>query len=381
MTEELERNPEVERHIHVEVWADTETGEQEFWEIVTDGYGQVLDRYPVDPVFNVKPSWPDSEFHRLDHLVGQPPTPPIIEGVLYENSLSTLFAPFDSGKSFVALDIALHIANGKSWAGRDVQQGWVAYLLAEGQRSFGKRALAWQEHHGGSLENVAILGKTFNMRDNIERGDVEYQVKKVMEFYEKPPILVIIDPLIEYMGSESDSDSRSMNQFREQMRKVRDNLGCAIMIVTHTAREDTTHERGSTVLGGAMDTRIKVRPTFEKKQLVRVKLTCEKQKDEERFEDIVFATPIVETSSGKTLILKHQTIDTALEDVDDAPSMTVQRQSDMLKILRFEGSLAPQKWLELSEMPKSTFYKYARQLVQEGLVRKVGDSYVPVDDE
>ncbi|MEO7650574.1 MAG: AAA family ATPase, partial [Bryobacteraceae bacterium] len=52
----------------------------------------------------------------------------IIEDVIVEGDLVSLFGPSGGGKSFVAIDIGMAIARGVDWNGKETQQGPVVYI-------------------------------------------------------------------------------------------------------------------------------------------------------------------------------------------------------------------------------------------------------------
>ena len=49
------------------------------------------------------------------------------------------------GATVTAIDLALHVALGREWQGRDVKPGPVVYVAAEGQRGIAKRIEAWKQ--------------------------------------------------------------------------------------------------------------------------------------------------------------------------------------------------------------------------------------------
>ena len=56
----------------------------------------------------------------------------MVKGWLGRNCLSMLYGPSNAGKTFVALDLAMHVASGKPWRGYRVNGGSVLYIAAEG---------------------------------------------------------------------------------------------------------------------------------------------------------------------------------------------------------------------------------------------------------
>ena len=45
-----------------------------------------------------------------------------------------LYGPSAVGKSFIAIDLSMHIATGRDWQGHHTQNGFVLYVAAEGGR-------------------------------------------------------------------------------------------------------------------------------------------------------------------------------------------------------------------------------------------------------
>ena len=58
-----------------------------------------------------------------------------IKGLLPRTGLACIFGASGSGKTFLALDIACHIATGMSWGERKTAQGVVIYIAAESPAS------------------------------------------------------------------------------------------------------------------------------------------------------------------------------------------------------------------------------------------------------
>src|SRR5919199_5638859 len=67
-----------------------------------------------------------------------------VDGLLHRNTLALLAGPESTFKSFVALDLALSVAGGQPWQGREVHQGPVVYISAEGSAGLRNRLEAWE---------------------------------------------------------------------------------------------------------------------------------------------------------------------------------------------------------------------------------------------
>src|SRR5215469_13752528 len=67
----------------------------------------------------------------------------LVKGLLASNGLAVIWGPPKCYKSFLALDLALHIALGREYRGHKVQQASVIYIALEGQSGFPARIEAF----------------------------------------------------------------------------------------------------------------------------------------------------------------------------------------------------------------------------------------------
>ena len=76
-------------------------------------------------------------------------SPDLINGVLPSGAIRVLTGAPGAGKSFVALDWAMHIAAGIGWLRGNAQEPrTVVYIVGEGWSAFGDRIEQWEEYHG-----------------------------------------------------------------------------------------------------------------------------------------------------------------------------------------------------------------------------------------
>jgi AAA domain len=72
-----------------------------------------------------------------------PPPAPLVEGWLFRDSVAWLHGKPGHFKTFVAVDLACCVAAGVPWHGREVKQGTVLYVAAEGVSGMADRIDAW----------------------------------------------------------------------------------------------------------------------------------------------------------------------------------------------------------------------------------------------
>ena len=78
------------------------------------------------------PARPDNPIRILNYQqMMQMPAPAwLIEGILPERALTLMFGTSNSFKSFLAVDMACHIATNRNWHGQAIKPGPVVYIAA-----------------------------------------------------------------------------------------------------------------------------------------------------------------------------------------------------------------------------------------------------------
>ena len=203
----------------------------------------------------------------------RPPLPWLVRRILPQRSLGGLYGPGGSFKSFVALDLALHVANGRPvWGGENiVGHGPVIYASSDG--SIEPRVRAWEALNGPVSDLFALLdGLNLNDVDGILRAVEE--IEQVAEGWEASPMLLIVDTLHSSSGGADENSARDMGQIVEALKGLRARLKCAILLIHHTPK-GSSDWRGSQAVYWALDTGLKIRPDGN----LAATITVDRQKD------------------------------------------------------------------------------------------------------
>ncbi len=214
----------------------------------------------------------------LNELSQMPPPVPLVDGLLFKNTLVNLFGPPATFKSFVALGIGLSIAHQATWQGRKTEPGAVLYIAGEGASGIRKRANAWRTRYEivDNGEPFFVLPQAINMR-SVE--EIDAIVEAANAKLKAPPVMVVIDTLARSFGGGEENSGQDMMDFVAGCDRMRDAFkGCAILVVHHAGKDTTKGARGHSSLYGAVDTE------FEVKRVQGtdvVTLTNTKQKDSE----------------------------------------------------------------------------------------------------
>lgn len=199
-------------------------------------------------------------------------------------------------KSFVTLDMMLHVATGWEYRDRYTRQGVVVYCAFEGAHGYKKRVEALRRHYEITDDTDVPLyimpGQANLIKDHkLLISDLKTQLGQVT------PVAVVLDTLNKSLiGSESkDVD---MSAYLRAAEAVRDDFGCVVIIVHHCGL-DETRPRGHTSLPGAVDAQLAVA-----REGNTVTVTVEMMRDGPEDTSVVSVAQSVEVgedANGKTL--------------------------------------------------------------------------------
>jgi hypothetical protein len=186
-------------------------------------------------------------------------TEPLIDGYLDQHAFSVIYGESNTGKTFVALDLAFHIATGRPWAGADVAQGGVVYVAAEGGKGIRKRIKALRKHFSVPAPPIAVVPCAVNLLNS--SADVKALaalVDKAALLLNQPIALIVIDTLARAMAGGNENASEDMGAFVTNIDRIRAASGAHAMVVHHSGKDTAKGARGHSSLRAATDTELEV---------------------------------------------------------------------------------------------------------------------------
>jgi hypothetical protein len=105
---------------------------------------------------------------------------PLVRGILEREQVSVVYGEAGCGKTFLALDVGLHIAAGLDWLGRRVAQGPVVYIAAEAPGGIVNRAATWRQASGIADLPFAAITSPVDLC-HPEAGDARPQARRAVE--------------------------------------------------------------------------------------------------------------------------------------------------------------------------------------------------------
>jgi hypothetical protein len=221
-----------------------------------------------------------------------PPPVQLVEGLLCLDSESWLIAKSSSYKTFVALDLAGHVAAGRPWMGRAVIRGPVFYLVAEGVGGMPQRVRAWEQRNG-PMADVAFLPMPVQVKQH------EHWAALVEVCRRRAPRLVILDTQARITVGLDENDNSEMGQMVEAIGRLRRATGACVLIVHHLGRSGQD-ARGASAIDAAQDSELRLTRTAD----LRVVLESDKQRhlaDDARIELELFTCEL--DDGGTSLVV------------------------------------------------------------------------------
>lgn len=245
----------------------------------------------------------------------------LVKHVVPTESVGLLFGASGTFKSFIAIDMALHIAHGLPWLGRKSKQGPVLIVAAEGGTGLWPRIVAWHRERRLPWKDapVYVVPMAVNLRDDaiLVREAVAAAINVV-------PLLVVVDTLSQTFVGEENSAQEVGEYLRELGLQFRACWQCAVLVVHHSGHTATERPRGSSALRANVDFMFGV---FRDEKEMLATLECLKQKDGELIDKVSFALKVCEL---------------ARDEDDEAITSLVARQiensDEMLRLMQKEAS-------------------------------------------
>lgn len=258
----------------------------------------------------------------LAEIAALPPPSWLIDNVVPEHGLSFIYGKPGKGKSFFTLDLALTLAHGMSWHGREAKQGGILYVAGEGKGGYAARVKGWHKANGLDIDDAPfrLLPVAVNM---MEETSVAKLVRTIQASVQSAR-LVIVDTVARALPGAEENASKEMGLFVAACDAIRETCKVAVLGVHHSGKDEDRGMRGSSALEGAGDCVIHLKRDDDSDIITVV---VEKQKDGEAIKPLTFKLEKIEWVEGlrpaSTLVPKLT--DAAVHRRSDMPSRDVIR--------------------------------------------------------
>ncbi len=207
-----------------------------------------------------KPAKPRLHFELFADIEPQLDRPQLVEGLLEHNAMSVLYGESNTGKTFVALDIAFHVSTGREWMGRHTERGLCVYIAAEAGSGARKRVKALRTHYGVTSGvplalvpcSVDLSGKGADVQEILNL------MVKAQKACGQPVVFVVVDTLSRAMAGGNENASEDMTAFVGNVDRLRTATKAHLMVIHHSGKDTAKGARGHSSLRAATDTELEI---------------------------------------------------------------------------------------------------------------------------
>lgn len=175
----------------------------------------------------------------------------LVKGWLDRGALAVLYGDANAGKSFLAIDLAHHIHEGRRWGGSRVEAGPVLYIAAEGGTMFQNRLSARRARFHVLRHQIALAGRAS------DAGHLS-QAINALAAEVGPFRLVIVDTLARAMAGADENTAPDIGALVAACGHIQHTTGAAVLLVHHSGKDATRGARGHSALRAAVDTELSV---------------------------------------------------------------------------------------------------------------------------
>ena len=321
-----------------------------------------------------KADWP---IMWLDEMDWKYSGSPIYKNLLYQNAITVIYGESNVGKSFVAADIAGHIALGRDWGGyryKAKKPIGVLYICAEAGKSFGKRGKALRKRLDVKRIPFFVLDAAPNFAKS--KDDAEAVVKYIAKIERETGVkigLVVVDTLATTFEGGNENSSEDMGLYISNMKYIQRYADTGVLIVHHSGKNQAAGARGHSSLRAATDTEIEVMSEKKGERYHRV-IRTRKQREGESDITIKFGLMIVELGKdedGDVIDTCHVVLENDAEFESVVPNLLEELEPGEAAVMKADQICAKLDITKLKAGFKVT-ERYLKALIHRDIKDSIG---------
>ncbi|OWY81747.1 AAA family ATPase [Rhodococcus sp. BUPNP1] len=315
----------------------------------------------------------------LSDLAAMHGVEPLVDGLLYRDTLAQLSGPPGSYKSFVTLGISCAVASGQNWEGHHVPKaGTVVYVAAEGASGLLVRILAWCELTG--VDPRELEKRLFVLPAPIQLGNVVDVSDAVDLVSEVDAELLVLDTRARCTIGLEENSATEQGRAISNLERIQQAAGCTVLVVHHSPKNGAGG-RGSSAWDGQVWSDLRLTGGDGV-----VKIHCEKHKDApdgcEHHYRLVPHTVSESRMQGATETQRKSLVVVQRDPLDNSPAdrPTTRTVLDVLRTCAGHEGLSRSEIRDLAMergVSKSSAYEAINDLVNRGALRNIGSDARP----
>ncbi|MFZ4621876.1 MAG: AAA family ATPase [Bacteroidota bacterium] len=278
------------------------------------------------------------------------PTPEDIigGGILTKKGLLTISGKQKVGKSFLVMNLAMALIDGRQFACFDIRQRSKVLIFSAEGGYYSNRDRIRRIARDVDPQLMDNLHFCFDTRIKIDDDQDYEKIKGYISKYK--PDVVIIDPLVKFHSSDENS-AQGMSQVMSRIRSIIEDHSISVILTHHDGKGEHSGLRGSSTIAGEYDSYMQLHNAAEGHRI----------EFELRHNLSPADTHVI--FDKETLWFRNDAIDPIVEIVLQYSPIA---KKDIVKILK-----------ENMNIPPATAYRRIDDAVKNGIIRLEGERYMP----
>lgn len=242
-----------------------------------------------------------------------------VDKLIPQQGLGMIYGPPGIGKSFMVLDLAMSVADGRPYGIdlRAVKPGRAVYVLGEGAAGMRTRVRAYRQRFPCPHSQFKVIATAPNL---MNPGDVGELMQLIVNAGGAD--MIIFDTLHSCMSGGDENSAKDMGVVLANCRALGAAINGFVMLIHHTGKDAERGARGSTAIPGAMEVEIEIKRAPKNANLRIIKVR--KQRDgEDNYGWSFRLDPVIGNDIARPF---QSAIITHLQEQDDAPEETIERK-------------------------------------------------------
>lgn len=183
----------------------------------------------------------------------------LIEGVIGRMAMAVLYGDSNSGKTFLAIDIAAAVARTSKWMGRNVYGGMVVYLATEAAASVRMRIRGHQRYYGEKIHGLVVVQSPINLFDGeADTTAVLGLITSIEAALGLKVSLIIGDTMARISAGANENSGEDMSIVLKHTSALIEATGATFLWIHHCGKDQARGMRGWSGMRAAIDTEIEI---------------------------------------------------------------------------------------------------------------------------